>query len=500
MEVHHLNIPLLKQIILVDCPDPDTQDPDDGASGQRHIDILRTVLPHCDVMVHTVTSQKYKSYVVGQELVKNAPGRQILYVQTHAAHDPDNRIDLRRHLDSLGLQVPEVFRFDVVDALAHQMHGEPVDGDFRRFRELLEQELASRARHRIRRANLLGLYGWLFSTIRASMTDRCQDLTRLEQTMEEDRSALLVKIRSRMSERIDANRRLWRSRILRQLTQVWGTGLLAGLLSLWSAGGSLMRSLILLRVRTPTQALLAGGMALSQFAGEKWRERQAVTAWANEADLGVTEADLARARSVLRGRLIDAEIELPSVTAASSTSGDLSDEQLAAVAVEAYQKLEANISKVIENRVARRAGPLVHILFEITFCLLPGYLVFHMARNFFYEHLWQKAPLLGLDFFFQATFWCLVWGSMTGGLLLYWLNQGLDRRLNEAVVCLSPEHLFDSLYAESSTACETIRRHAASLVSLEQELKQLEDEMGGVLDLGLGGQSTGRKPTMTGQA
>ena len=91
MEVHRLNIPLLAQMILIDCPDPDTQDPDDGSGGQRHLDILRTVLPHCDVLVHTVTSQKYKSHVVGQELLKNAPGRQILYVQTHSAIDPDNR-------------------------------------------------------------------------------------------------------------------------------------------------------------------------------------------------------------------------------------------------------------------------------------------------------------------------------------------------------------------------------------------------------------------------
>ena len=161
IEVHRLNIPLLEQMILVDCPDPDTQDPDDGAGGQRHLDILRAVLPHCDVMVHTVTSQKYKSHVVGQELLKNAPGRQILYVQTHAAIDTDNRADLRKYLDALGLRVPEVFRLDAMEALSLQERGEPVDGDFSRFRDLLEHELASRARHRIRRANLLGLYDWL---------------------------------------------------------------------------------------------------------------------------------------------------------------------------------------------------------------------------------------------------------------------------------------------------------------------------------------------------
>ena len=486
MEVHRLNIPLLQQMILVDCPDPDTQDPDDGAGGQRHLDILRTVLPHCDVMVHTVTSQKYKSHVVGQELLKNAPGRQILYVQTHAAHDPDNRADLRKYLDALGLRVPEVFRFDAVEALAHQEHGEPVDGEFGRFRDLLEHELASRARHRIRRANLLGLYEWLLATIKAPITARLEAVSGLEQTMDQDRSMLLTKIRSRMTDRIDTNRRLWRSRILRQLTQAWGAGPLAGLLGLWSAGGSLIRSLILLRARTPTQALLAGGLALSQLAGEKWRERQAATAWAAEADLGLTEADLARARTVLRGHLADAQIELPATTPSSGPSGDLSSEQLASVAMQAYQSLESDIGKTLENRVARRAGRLVHILFEIAFCLLPAYLVFHMGRNFFYEHLWLEKPLLGLDFFFQAAFWCLVWGVLIGGLLLAWLNRGLDRELKDVVVRLSPEHLFDALYADSAASCLAIRRHVAALDTLQRDLKQLEDEVGGVLDLGLG--------------
>ena len=145
------------------------------------------------------------------------------------------------------------------------------------------------------------------------------------------------------------------------------------------------------------------------------------------------------------------------------------------------------MAEVIERRVARRAGRFVHVLFEIAFCFLPAYLVFHMGRNFFYEHLWRGAPLLGMDFFFQAAFWCLLWGIAIGALLLNWLNRGLDRELKEVVIRLSPEHLFDALYSDSAAACQAIRRHADGLASLERDLKQLEEEVGGVLDLGLGG-------------
>jgi len=100
-----------------------------------------------------------------------------------------------------------------------------------------------------------------------------------------------------------------------------------------------------------------------------------------------------------------------------------------------------------------------------------------MGRNFFYEHLWLNSPLLGLDFFFQAAFWCLLWGVAIGALLLNWLNGGLDRQLKEVVVRLSPEHLFDALYADSAAACQAIRHHIDGLATLERDLKQLEDHV-----------------------
>ena len=83
-----------------------------------------------------------------------------------------------------------------------------------------------------------------------------------------------------------------------------------------------------------------------------------------------------------------------------------------------------------------------------------------------------------------------------GGLLLHWLNRGLDRELKDVVVRLSPEHLFDALYADSAAACQAIRQHVAVLATLERDLKQLEDEVGGVLDLGLGALRAGGLPEL----
>jgi hypothetical protein len=497
IEIHKLHLPFLEQMILIDCPDPDTQDPDDGEGGRRHLDILRAVLPHCDVMVHTVTSQKYKSHVVGQELRKNAPGRQILFVQTHAAIDHDNRADLRKYLDSLGLRVPEIYRLDAAESLARQERGEPVDDEFGRFRDLLEHELASRARHRIRRANLLGLYDWLLSTIKEPIAARLEDVAKLEASMARERVRMASKIGARMNERIDSNRRLWRSRVLRQLNQAWGAGPLASLIGLWSAAGSLVRSMILLRVRTPTQAVLAGGLAAGQLVAEKWRERRAAAALVAEADLGLTEGDLAAARTVLQGYLADAEIQPP---ATSEAGGDFSNQQLAEVAVEVYQRLDAEVNEAVERRIARRAGKPIHLFFEVLFSLLPALLVLRMGRNFFIDHLWYDRPLVGLDFFFQALFWCLVWGAAVGGLLLHWLNRGLDQELKAVVDRLSRAPILDALCRDAADACAAIRVHAAALSAIERDLTQIEDKVGGVLDLGLGALRVEHRPALPSEA
>jgi hypothetical protein len=486
VEIHRLSSPILEQMVLIDCPDPDTQDPDEGPGGRLHLDVLRAVLPRCDVMVHTVTSQKYKSHVVGRELLRHAPGRHLLFVQTHATVDDDNRDDLRKYLDSLGLRVPDLFRLDGQDALIRQERGESPDGEFPRFRELLERDLGLRAKRRIRRANLVGLHAWFLETVRSGIDERLPDVARLESTIAEQRSYLLARVRAHVSERARSNRRLWRARVLRQLTLSWGAGPLSGLLGLWAAGGALVRSLILLRARTPSQAIVAATMAGGMLVGEKVKAHQAATAWMAEADLGITEGDLARARGIVRGDMGPARIAADLASGNGAKTGEPTQAELVEMAQEVFRELETGINTEVELRVMRRAGPMIHFVFEIVFCLLPVFLIAHMARNFFYEHLWLKQPLLGFDFFFQAAFWCTLWGVGLGALILNRLNRGLDRRIESLVSSLSSDSMLQTLFADPADRCEAIRRHTQALHGIESELAHLRSEVGEVADLGLG--------------
>lgn len=107
----------ISQIILIDCPDPDTQPtitsspthavrPSDSNQNRQ---LLEKVLPLCDVLFLVSTAQKYRSWVVAKELAAFAPGRPMLFVQTHASRDPDIREDWKRELVSQDSLYPLFF-------------------------------------------------------------------------------------------------------------------------------------------------------------------------------------------------------------------------------------------------------------------------------------------------------------------------------------------------------------------------------------------------------
>ena len=69
---------------------------------------------------------------------------------------------------------------------------------------------------------------------------------------------------------------------------------------------------------------------------------------------------------------------------------------------------------------------------------------------------------------------------------MHWLNRGLDVELKAVVDRLSRAPILETLCRDAADACAAIRAHAAALSTVERDLAQIEDKVGGVLDLGLG--------------
>ncbi|NBU41933.1 MAG: hypothetical protein EBS51_14275, partial [Planctomycetia bacterium] len=168
--------PAVANVVLVDCPDPDTQPREDRPStgaperaggerprpsaDNRNRDLLEQVLPACDVLLVVATAQKYKSWIVAREVAAFAPGRPLFFVQTQASRDADIRADWRRELESQGFRVPRIFRLDGVEAGRRAAAGLAPEPGFAELVTAIDEELAGRAARRVRRTGAIDLAAW----------------------------------------------------------------------------------------------------------------------------------------------------------------------------------------------------------------------------------------------------------------------------------------------------------------------------------------------------
>src|SRR5690606_26788400 len=99
------DVDLLRDLVILDCPDPDTSEDESAGS---NLERLHALLPYCDVLIYVSTQQKYRSARVAEELGQAATGCRIVFVQTHADLDEDIREDWRHQLRA-DYEIPDVF-------------------------------------------------------------------------------------------------------------------------------------------------------------------------------------------------------------------------------------------------------------------------------------------------------------------------------------------------------------------------------------------------------
>ena len=192
-EIARIDSPILRDIVVVDCPDPDTSE---GETADSNLARLRKMLPHCDVLLFVSTQQKYRSARVSDELQQAAEGCRLLFVQTHADQDSDIREDWRRQLADK-YAVPEVFFVDSLNALQDQQVGRRPSGDFARLQDLLTSRIAASQRIQVRRANLLDLIHAALLHCREHVVGNLPAIDRLEIALgEQIRSPHLNPLRS----------------------------------------------------------------------------------------------------------------------------------------------------------------------------------------------------------------------------------------------------------------------------------------------------------------
>ncbi|MCY3013168.1 MAG: 50S ribosome-binding GTPase [Planctomycetota bacterium] len=445
-------------IVLVDCPDPDTQGPGaplpaGGAQpptggAQRpsthnhNRDLLERILPACDVLLLVATAQKYRSWSVASEVAAFAPGRPLLFVQTHASRDADIRDDWRQELERQGIEAPAIHRVDGLEAARRAAAGLEPEPGFAGLVKAIDEELVGRAARRQPVADLS-----------AGATAQAQ---RLERLMEKAVAGTLR-----------ASRPAWQRVMEEELVERWHGGpfamflhALAGLGRLWP------------RVRGSgfVGRVLSGQGVPPVASGDG--------AWQSIGEVGLTEADVEQSRSILVGLAARAAIGEPMVGRVRL------DERAVQTSVGTLMErtghwLVGGVDRLVVERRDRVDSAWSRAVCELLFGALVVAVLGRAAWSFFYGHLWLGNPLGGLGFLEEALVWIILWGLCLRWIVFARLRAGLDRDIAGLVTRLPGARLVEPFLHDFSTAAvaaatfletgdDLARRHAALEARIEE--------------------------------
>ncbi|MFM8415503.1 MAG: GTPase domain-containing protein [Planctomycetota bacterium] len=460
--------PAVANIVLVDCPDPDTQadaPPESSdlrpSAANRNRDLLEQVLPACDVLLLVATVQKYRSWIVAREVAAFAPGRPLLFVQTHASRDPDIRDDWRRELERQGFVVPRIFRVDGVEAAARSAAGLEPDPGFRELVAAIDEELVGRAARRVRRAGALELAAW-FTRQAGGQLDRVREPAREFATgVGRERDRLEAILAAGVTDRLRSGRAAWQRLVADEVIDRWQGGPFALFLNVTAALGALWR-----RMRP------AGGFVGRLLAGVPADVAAGRSGWRTVEELGLAAAEVEQSRSVLRGLAARAAVSEPLVGRARIEPGDL-PATAGALVDRAGDWLSGGIERLVAERRGRIGGWAARWIFEALFSALLVFVLVRAGWNFFHGNLWQGRPVSGIGFLQEAFVWVVLWGLALRWLLLRLVRAGLDRDIAALVRGLPQARIVDPLLADFAAAADRVGDYLADGERLAAEANAL---------------------------
>jgi hypothetical protein len=482
-------LPLLEHMVLVDTPDPDTQgnnarddvkktsDSVSSTSANENLDILRKILPHCDVLIVLGTAQKYKTLSVLDELKAHAPGRALILVQTHAEFDPDIRADWKAALEQHQFQVPRLLRIDSEQAIQAAEQRRSAATEFAELVALLNHELHQRGHARLRRNSALDLLHWFAEHANGTIAERWPAVEKLQKSLEAEGSRLTQVAKVNLEKRLTEDRNAWRSRLLAEVSGRWSNLPFGLFLRVAGSFWSWAKWLPLMRARGIPSLVLTGGALAGQGLISAFQRGVAAVPLLEPDDLGWTAGELAQSQATARGHLIESGlnqgISKNSSLRDSSKSSSLIDanDPLEPALRQLQSELQSSLDRRITVHVRRLSHPLVQFFFETIFTTFVGLLLYRWGYGFFYKHLWQGEKPLGIDEILQGMLWIVVLGWLLrfvlGGLLMV----GWRRDAAESIRELAPSSMTNSLF-------DAIGKNVAEVSTWRDELRKLSSELG----------------------
>lgn len=442
---------VLHDIMILDCPDPDTNEPGDSDS---NLDRLRRLLPYCDVLLVVSTQQKYRSARVSDELLSAASGCRMIFVQSHADLDEDIRDDWRNVL-SEKFAVPDIYFLDSLRAIKERESGTAPSGDFGRLLHLLTSELGASERIRIRRANMVDLLrGGLERSVLSTRTHE-HDLERLDLALAQQREQLSERMAQQLKKELLASHGLWERRLLNAVTDQWGGSPFSLCLRLYNGLGGLLASLTLFRARSTAQLALLGTVQGKRWLDNFRQEQRTEETLERVSRFGLNEAHLREAEIVVSGHATEAGFD-------ATLTRNQSLEQLRrdAAAVENQFVVDAGqrIDDAIEALAARNSRIGTRLCYEILFAAYLLFVLFRVGANFFYGSFIKDEPLLASDFYLAAGLFLILWSGLLVISFTRRLRRGMQGEVQKVVEQMVERKLESGLFPNLERSMVETRR------------------------------------------
>lgn len=464
--------PAMQNLVLVDCPDPDTTEQTETPG--TNLARLRRVLPHCDVILIATTQQKYRSACVARELEAAAAGARLVFVQTHADTDEDIRPHWRQVLEQ-NYSPGYIFLVDCQQAMEEVRNGQPPSGDFGRLLDLLTRQLGRSAALRIRRANYLDLVDATLEACQRRLDENLPPVKRLQEAIVEQRVCLAEQLAERIEGELLASRRDWENRLLGRVLSRWGFSPFSLVLRVFHALGALITGSLLLRARSPIQLALIGILQGTQ----QWRKsRQQRRAEQNIDQAAVqcwNENQLRRSALLLQGYLREARIDesalaQPTLQAETDRAGR-----------EFLARLHDQVEEVLDWGARQHTGWFTRWRYELAFLAVAGLLVGRLAKNFFYDS-WLASPahpVYGLEIYLLSALWLLLWAGVLLWAFTGRLRRGLSRRIRQMTQQWKSPATAEGLFAQLEATCRGIQQFRNHLTQLRTDVDALRRQLAG---------------------
>ncbi|SFJ38405.1 dynamin family protein [Planctomicrobium piriforme] len=468
---------LLRDVVLLDCPDPDTSEGDAPGS---NLDRLRTLLPYCDVLLYVSTQQKYRSARVADELKTAASGCRIIFVQTHADLDEDIRHDWQQTLAD-EYQVPEVFFVDSVKGMQEQLSGRRPSGDMGRLIDLLLNKLGASERVRVRRANVLEMLLAGLSRCQAIIKEKQPSLLEINKVLAAQQLELSRRMAVQLQTELLGNHRLWERRLIASVIDEWGLSPFSCVLRIYNGLGNLLASTMLFRAHSTAQLALLGTVQSVRWFENRRKEQAAESTLQRLGQASLDDSLLREAEIVIRGHVSTAGLSSELLRNRS-----LTDLRHQAVDVEAEFLGDASrrIDDIIHEQSLQNSRWWIRIGYEVVLSAYLVFVLFRVGKNFFYDSLLYDTHLLTTDFYLAATLFLVLICGVLIVLFTRRLQRGLKTRIRALTDRMVETRLGHGLFPSLEEAVRLAQRQSEELNSLAAETESLRTSLADFSSLG----------------